>query len=169
MHRYIFIARYMLFHRVLPGRASKAPIWNIWCKGRLQLYWTYVCSSTKMGLRFCVWDCGLALVCFSLSSFSWWTGLVTLEGEFCGPSSNISEGDIKCIFPLFHNEEQVVIWSYFSQKAVKIKYLGWSYHILSDSDQTLAFLQFVLSAWEINVNYVVSCKKTTIMNQVMFN
>ena len=36
------------------GWASKAPISNIWCKGRLQLYWTYICSSTKMELRVCV-------------------------------------------------------------------------------------------------------------------
>ena len=35
--------------------------------------------------------------------------LVTLEGEFCGSSFNILEieGDIKCTFALFYNEEQV--------------------------------------------------------------
>ena len=48
-------------------------------------------------------------------------GLVTLEGEFCGLSYNILEGyDSKCIFPLFHTEEQVAMWSYFPQKAAKI-------------------------------------------------
>ena len=61
-----------------------------------------------MELRVCVWDCGPALVYFSLSSFCW-TGLVTLEGEFCGSSPNILEieGDSKCIYPLFDTEEQV--------------------------------------------------------------
>ena len=81
-----------------------------------------------MELRVCVWDCGPALVYFSLSSFCWWTGLVTLVGEFCGPSFNIL-GDSKCISPLFHTEEQVVMWRYFSQKAAKINYSGYSYQV----------------------------------------
>ena len=39
LHRYILIAGYMLFpSRATVDLASKAPIWNIWCKGRLQLY-----------------------------------------------------------------------------------------------------------------------------------
>ena len=37
-------------------------------------------------------------------------------------------------FPLFHTEEQVEILSYFSQKTVKINYLGWFYQFLSVSE-----------------------------------
>ena len=42
--------------------------------------------------------------CISLSSFCWWTGLVTLEGEFCGSSFDILEieGDSKVFSSLSH-------------------------------------------------------------------
>ena len=55
-----------------------------------------------------------------------------------------------------------------SKKLLKYKYLVWFYQIPIDSDQTLAFLELVLSAWEVNVNCVVPCRKTTKMNHVMF-
>ena len=110
MHRHIFIAKYMLFQCVLPwagqvkhpleiygARAGYNYIGHIFV---LPPQWGYVSVCEIVGRPSCI--------SLSLSLSCWWMGLVTLEGEFCGSSFNILEieGDIKCIFPLFHTEEQ---------------------------------------------------------------
>ena len=102
----------MLFpSRATVGQASKAPIWNIWCKATtvLDIYLffhqngvTFLCVRLWTGPRvYFSLSFSLSLsLSLSLSSFCWWTGLVILEGEFCGSSFNILEieEDSKCIF-----------------------------------------------------------------------
>ena len=154
------------------GRAGKAPIWNIWCKGRLQLYWTDICSSTKMWLSFCL--CVRVCVCvivgrpscilslsLSLSSFCWWTGLVTLEGEFCGSSFNILGGDSKCIFPLFHTEDlrlKTCLWAELQPWRLRSQWktCPWAEH---SDDILIIFGWFIslLKYWRAHPNKSATC------------
>ena len=150
MHRYVFIAKYMLFSiACYRGPDKQSTHLKYMVQGPaitimdIYLFFhhngvTFLCERLWVGAR--------AFLSLSLSFF-----LLLMDGfGHLGGWVLVIEGDSKCIFPLFHTKEQVEIWSYFSQKAVKINYLGWFCQIVSDSELRpwCLSLQWKTCPWE---------------------